>query len=80
VYNLHVPQAWQPNSQTVWRYLNRTLYRSEPSDQQEWLRNHKKKSELQMRLLKEYKQIVYPEALFYKTHRISTADFVNKLE
>ena len=83
VYNLHVPQEWLPNNRTVWRYLNRTLYRSaeDCTDAQRfWLRNEPSLSDSGKLMLEKYDHIAYPDDLFYKVHKISIKDFIEKLE
>jgi hypothetical protein len=67
----------------VWRYLNRTLYRSaEDSNDARvyWLRNEPSLSESGKLILEKYGHIAYPDDLFYKVHKISVKDFIEKLE
>ena len=75
----------------IWRYLNRTIYRSPemvdeaPKEDQEkfmhWLRNKKvSETEAEQGLRKEFNlKVVYPEELFYRTHKISQKDLLDKL-
>ena len=67
----------------IWRYLNRTVYRSpemlddaSKEDKQKfmhWLRNKKvSQTETEKALKEEFNlKIVYPEEMFYRTHKIS---------
>lgn len=82
VFNLHVPASFYPNSQTAWRYMNRTLYRGSDCTAEErfWLRNPKNESDLQHEMRVKYNHITYHEDLFYKTHKISMQNFIEKLE
>jgi hypothetical protein len=71
--------------------LNRTIYR--PDADHEWLRNQDPKAELKHKNMSaSEKQVVrklidehglkylYPEQIFYKTHKITRGDFLKKLE
>ena len=82
VYNLHVPQVIKPDSRTAWRILNRTLYR-EPAvctpEQLHWQRRVRTETDLQKELREKYGLIAYEDALFYKTHKITHQDFLDKL-
>ena len=69
----------------MWRYLNRTLYRQAEDctkAQRFWLRNQPGRDQSeQAKLLREkYNHIAYPDDLFYRTHKITIKDFVEKLE
>lgn len=82
MYNLHEPQSFYPNSQTAWRYLNRTLYRGKDCTDRErhWLRNDSSdRSEHQNEMMEKYNYIAYPDDLFYKTHRISLENLLEEL-
>ena len=67
--------------------LNRKIYKENDDT---WLRNQKTKENLSMlspgekELLAKFNKYgvkyVYPEDLFYKTHKISRQDFISKLE
>ena len=70
----------------IWKYLNRTIYRSplfEGADQAFlWhLRNKRREPNAEeMALRDEFGlKLVYPTELFYKTHKISQKDFLDKL-
>ncbi len=79
-----VPQSADPNSsRTIWRILNRTIYREE--EPESWQRVSKpeltfKETEIDRKLAEFGLSHVYPEEVFYKTHKLSKADFLLKLE
>jgi len=83
VYNLHVPQVTKPDSRTAWRILNRTLYREKDvctPEQLHWQRRVRKETALMTEIRSRYGLIAYPDDLFYKTHKISHQDLLDKLE
>ena len=86
-----VPQVDDLRSnKTVWKILNRTIYRN---DDPAWLRNQtfikpyevKNISQQEREAIKKLMTVygikhLYPDELFYKTHKISRLDFFEKLE
>ena len=70
----------------IWKYLNRTIYRSSAFEGADeaflWhLRNKRPEPNAEeLALHKEFNlKIVYPSELFYRTHKISQKDFLEKL-
>lgn len=70
----------------IWKYLNRTIYRSPAFEGADaaflWhLRNKRPALNAEEKALKtEFNlKIVYPSELFYKTHKITQKDFLEKL-
>ena len=63
--------------------MNRTLYRSAEDAKDTnnfWLRNEPSMSDSGKFMLEKYNHIAYPDDLFYKVHKISIKDFLEKLE
>lgn len=89
--NKYTPQSYDiGQSRTIWKILNRTIYREDEENQ--WLRNKDSRAELSIKNLTPIqKEVVrnlievygfkylYSESKFYKTHKISRADFLAKL-
>ena len=78
------------SNKTIWRIQNRTIYRE---DESRWLRNENSRAQLkQKNLIPAEREVLrklievyhfkhlYPESKFYKTHKITRAEFVAKLE
>lgn len=70
----------------IWKYLNRTVYRAPYFEGADaaflWhLRNKRDKLNVEEKALRdEFKlHFVYPDELFYQTHKISQRDFLSKL-
>jgi len=90
-FNRFVPQSFDLKSnRTIWKLLNRTIYRDDDSS---WLRIQDPLAELnkvnlpaaEREVLRKLIQdhglsYLYPEDMFYKTHKISRKDFVAKLD
>ncbi len=90
-FNRFVPQSYDLKSnKTIWKILNRTIYRE---DDHTWLRIQDPLAELNKinlpaterevlrKLIQDYGiSYLYPEDVFYKTHKISRIDFLAKLE
>eukprot|EP00347_Sterkiella_histriomuscorum_P004220 403361286 len=91
-FNRYLPQSTDLTSnRTIWKILNRTIYRE--GEDSNWLRNQNYDSELNKknmtnqekevirRLKKDHNmKYLYPEKLFYKTHKFSRAELLKKLD
>jgi hypothetical protein len=87
-YQLH--SSGINSNKTIWKIQNRTIYRE---DENRWLRNENSRAQLKQKnlipaereLLRKLIEVygfkhLYPESKFYKTHKITRAEFVAKLE